>query len=75
MWKQSGEQYVKNGEWNEYQIVASGTKIQTFINGNKCGDIDDPDGGKRGVFGIQLHAGGPTEVRVKDLKLEVIDQS
>ena len=31
-------------------------------------------GAKRGVFALQLHAGGPTEVRVKDLKLEVEPQ-
>ena len=36
-----------------------------------CVDIDDPAGARRGIFAIQLHAGGPTEVRVKDIKLEI----
>jgi putative heme-binding domain-containing protein len=66
-----GEQYVKPGDWNTYEIMAVGSKITTKINGNGCADLDDPKGAARGVFGIQLHAGGATEVRVKDLKLEV----
>jgi len=69
-----GEQYVMPGEWNTYEIDAVGSKIRTKINGNVCADLDDPKGAARGVFGIQLHAGGATEVRVKDLKLEVDPQ-
>jgi hypothetical protein len=34
-------------------------------------DLDDPDGARRGIFALQVHSGGPTEVRFKDLKLEV----
>src|SRR5215207_5015960 len=71
LWKESGEKYVKTGDWNEYEIDAFGPKISTKINGHLCGEIEDPDGSKRGQFAIQLHSGGPTEVRVKDLKLEV----
>jgi len=69
--KESREQYVKPGDWNTYEITAVGDHIVTKINGQTCVDVTDPDGPKRGVFGLQLHAGGPTEVRVKDLKLEV----
>jgi putative membrane-bound dehydrogenase-like protein len=66
-----GESFVKPGEWNDYEILAAGNHIVTKINGQPCVDLQDAAGAKRGVFGIQLHAGGPTEVRVKDLKLEV----
>ncbi|MBA3273429.1 MAG: hypothetical protein H0T11_06105, partial [Chthoniobacterales bacterium] len=34
-------------------------------------DLDDPAGAKRGLFALQLHSGGPTEVRFKDFTLEV----
>ena len=71
LWDKSGEEFVKPGEWNTYEIVAAGSKIQTFINGDKCVDLDDPEGADRGLFALQLHAGGPTEVRFQDLKLEV----
>jgi hypothetical protein len=62
---------VKPGEWNEYEIYAVGDRVVTKINGQTCCDLTDPDGAKRGIFGLQVHAGGPTEVRFKDLKLEV----
>jgi putative heme-binding domain-containing protein len=71
LWKQSGEQYAKPNDWNTYEIVAVGHKIMTALNGHKCVDLDDPDGARRGIFALQVHSGGPTEVRFKDLKLEV----
>jgi hypothetical protein len=36
-----------------------------------CVDLDDPPGARRGIFALQLHSGGPMEIRFKDLKLEV----
>jgi putative heme-binding domain-containing protein len=69
--KQGGEKFVKVNDWNEYMIEAVGGHVQTWINGHKCVDIDDPKISRRGVFGLQIHAGGPMEVRFKDLKLEV----
>src|SRR5262249_31590663 len=61
LWKRSGEEYVKPGEWNTYVIVAVGGKVRTWINGKVCVDLDDPDGLRRGIFAFQLHSGGPTE--------------
>jgi len=72
LWKESAEAAVKLGEWNEYVIKAVGSKVETRINGVKAADLDDPAGARRGIFGLQLHSGGPTEVRFKDLRLEVI---
>jgi Domain of Unknown Function (DUF1080) len=67
----SGEQYVKSGDWNDYVIEAVGTHVRTWINGNLCVDLDDPAGAKSGRFAFQLHAGGQTEVRFRNLKLEL----
>ena len=67
----SGESFVRPGEWNSYEIVATGSRIVTKINGQVCADLDDPNGAKRGVFALQLHSGGPTEVRFRNIKLEV----
>ena len=66
-----GDPFVKAGQWNDYEIIAVGSKIKTFINGNSCVDIDDPAGAKRGIFAFQIHSGGAMEVRFKDLKLEL----
>ncbi len=67
----SGEKFVKVDDWNEYEIIAEGNHVKTYINGHLCVDLDDPMLARRGIFGLQIHAGGPMEVRFKDLKLEV----
>jgi putative membrane-bound dehydrogenase-like protein len=71
LWDRSGEAHVKNGDWNRYEIEAVGSRIRTWINGQPCVDLDDPDGRRRGIFAVQLHSGGPTEVRFRNLQLEV----
>ncbi len=68
----SGEAFVKPGEWNDYAIEAVGSRVRTWINGQPCVDLDDPAGAKSGCFALQLHAGGATEVRFKDFKLELL---
>ena len=67
-----GEEFVKKGDWNHYEIVAAGSRVRTWINGNLCVDRDDPEGARRGVIGLQLHSGGQTEVRFKNLKLTLL---
>jgi putative heme-binding domain-containing protein len=58
-------------DWNTYEILAVGNHIRLAINGHVCSDLTDPDGKKRGQTGLQIHAGGPTEVRFKDFQLEL----
>lgn len=71
LWKESGEKHLRSGEWNDYEIVAVGDRIRTFLNGQPCVDLVDPPGAKRGIFALQLHSGPATEVRFKDFQLEV----
>jgi hypothetical protein len=40
------------------------------MNGHLCVDVDDPKYLRTGLFGLQVHAGGPTEVRFKDFEFE-----
>lgn len=72
LWDKSGESHVKRGEWNSYEVIATGGKIQTKINGALCVDLEDSAVARRGIFAFQLHSGGPTEVRFKDIQLELI---
>ncbi len=72
LWDKSGEQYVNPGDWNKYEIVAQGDHIRTFINGHACVDMHDPAGATRGIIAFQLHSGGKTEVRLRNMKLEVL---
>jgi hypothetical protein len=66
----AGEGIVKVDDWNVYEIVAVGSKIRTAMNGHLCVDVDDPKYVRTGLFGLQVHAGGPTEVRFKDFEFE-----
>lgn len=71
LWKESGEAHVKPGVWNRYEIEAIGGRIRTWINGNLCVDLDDPSGAREGIIALQLHSGGPMEVRFRALQLEI----
>lgn len=75
LWDKSGESHVKNGEWNTYEIEAQGSRVRTRINGQPCVDLDDPKGTRAGIFAFQLHSGGATEVRFRNLRLTVPDNA
>ncbi|MEE2888069.1 MAG: PVC-type heme-binding CxxCH protein [Planctomycetota bacterium] len=65
------DKLVKHGEWNSYEILAVGHRIQTALNGQVCVDLDDPKGELRGILGVQVHSGGATEVRFRNFRLEL----
>ena len=69
--KDDNDKIVNKDDWNTYEVVAVGHKILVAINGIKTVDLDDEKGATSGIFGLQVHAGGPTEVRWKDMKLEL----
>jgi hypothetical protein len=73
IWKESGEAHVKVDDWNSYVVEAKGAHVKTWINGHLCVDLEDAFMSRRGVFGFQIHAGGPMEVRFKDIKLTVLN--
>lgn len=73
--KEGGEKYVKPNDWNEYVVEAWGGNVRISINGNVCCDYHNDDQlARRGLIAFQVHSGGPTEVRFKDIKLEVIEK-
>mgnify|MGYP000908255036 CR=1 FL=1 len=39
------------------------------LNGAPCADLDDAQGAVRGFVALQLHSGGATEVRFRNLVL------
>jgi putative heme-binding domain-containing protein len=71
LWDKSGEAHVRPGEWNDYEILAVGSRVRTFINGQPCVDLDDPAASRRGIIALQVHSGGATEVRFRDLRLDL----
>jgi putative membrane-bound dehydrogenase-like protein len=70
--KEGGEKFVKSDEWNDYVVEAVNGNVKIWINGNLCTDYTDEKLSRRGIFGFQMHSGGPMEVRFKDIKLEVL---
>jgi Domain of Unknown Function (DUF1080) len=73
LWRESGEAHVLKGQWNQYVIQAQGNQIRTWINGKACVDLKDEQGAREGIFALQLHSGGPTEVRFRNIKLEILE--
>ena len=69
LWDKTDQNHVKVGQWNDYRIVAEGHKIRTYLNGNLCVDLDDPEGALQGIIALQIHSGPPMEIRFKDLQL------
>ncbi|MBK7644860.1 MAG: DUF1080 domain-containing protein [Planctomycetes bacterium] len=67
------EQPIEKDGWNHYVIEARGAHLTITLNGETCADLDDPKGAREGILALQLHSGGPTEVRFKNLKLEILD--
>src|ERR1043165_3424006 len=63
---------IKQGDWNDYVIIAQGNHLQHFINGRQTVDVtddSDPTRPMRGVLALQLHAGHPMKVQFRDLRL------
>lgn len=60
---------------HHYEIVACGSKVLTAIDGRVAAELDDPKCAARGVIGLQVHSGGPTEVRFSKLRLERIEEA
>ena len=69
--------HFKNGEWNQYRIIAKGPRIQTWVNGNQVSNLTDKEKHKshpKGFIGLQVHSikkgSGPYEVAWKNIKIK-----
>jgi hypothetical protein len=59
--------------WNDYVIIAKGSRVQHFINGVQTIDFTDKDPKlalTEGVLAVQLHQGKPMWVEFKDIRLK-----
>ena len=71
--KEELQKVIKQGEWNEYHLVAKGPKLSHSINGKLMSETIDEQTGKRaekGILALQLHAGPPMVVQFKDIHLK-----
>lgn len=60
------------GDWNDYVIRAQGDHIQLWINGYQTVDYTEKDPGiaRRGIIGLQIHGGPPSEAWYKDITIQ-----
>ena len=71
--------HFKDGEWNEYRVLAEGARIQTWINGQQISDLVDEQKLKshpKGFIGLQVHGvgnSGPFDVAWRNIKIRVIE--
>ena len=64
---------IKDGQWNDYKIVAKGKHVQHFINGKQTVDVTDNDpknAPQEGILALQIHAGPAMVVQFKQLVLK-----
>ncbi|TLD68635.1 DUF1080 domain-containing protein [Phragmitibacter flavus] len=62
---------IKN-DWNDFRILTTGPRIQTWINDVPALDYTeaDPKIALDGKIAIQIHSGGVAQVQVKDVTIE-----
>nr|WP_216853655.1 ThuA domain-containing protein [Phytoactinopolyspora halotolerans] len=63
------------GEWNEFEIVVEGDRIQVFLNGAKINDYTDTDPDRMNPpshIGIQNH-GGQDDVYFRNIRIQELD--
>ncbi len=65
----------KINDWNTYKIVCEGKRIRLFLNGVLTVDYTESDDSipLRGIIGLQIHAGPPSEAAYRNIFLERLD--
>ena len=72
LWDKSGEKHVKAGRLERLRDRGRGQPRSGRGSTASCASTWTTPSARRGIFALQLHSGGPMEVRFKDLKLELI---
>lgn len=74
--KEALEKVLHRDGWNEYVITCQGDHVMLELNGLKTADWTETEPAdkvaREGMFGLQIHAGGPMEVHAKDLVIKVL---
>jgi predicted secreted protein len=64
---------IKEGDWNDYVVIAKGNHLQHFINGKLTVDVTDEQGSKAaraGILALQIHTGPPMKIQFKDIRIK-----
>ena len=66
---------VKRDDWNDYRIECKGRRIRLWINDRETVDYTETDEKieQTGIIGLQIHGGGPSEARYKDIRIKKLN--
>lgn len=66
------KQIIKKDDWNQYTIRCQGPRIRLTLNGTTTVDYteSEPNIPRTGLIGLQVHGGGKTLVRYKNIKIK-----
>ena len=66
------EKAIKRDDWNDYTIIANGNQFIHMVNGVVLSigiDEDEENFKASGLIGLQLHAGIPIKIQVKNVRI------
>ena len=69
--------HVKQGDWNDYHVLARGNRITLAINGVTMSEALDNQKGRaarKGIIALQMHPGPPMKIQFKDLRIKIEDK-
>jgi hypothetical protein len=74
--REEQQKLIHPNDWNDYVIRAEGRHVQLWLNGKKTVDYTEPDTSipQEGVFGLQIHQGGPSEAWYKDIVIRELPE-
>jgi hypothetical protein len=70
------ERFIRNGDWNEYHLIARGHTLIHMLNGHVMSVVVDEDKTNRrleGLLGVQVHVGPPMKVEYRNFRLKALD--
>ena len=67
----------KTGDWNSYEVVASGAQILIFLNGQRTAIWVEREPGidSTGAIALQIHGNCKAEISFRNLSIEVLPDS
>ena len=65
--------FHKIGEWNHLKVVATGKRIQTYLNGEPMVDYTGKVLVDKGPIGLQLHGGVHMSVKFRNIKVRELE--
>jgi hypothetical protein len=70
------ERFIRNGDWNEYHLIARGHTLIHMLNGHVMSVVVDEDPVHRrsdGLLGVQVHVGPPMKVEYRNFRLKALE--